>query len=111
MTKILVLSEDNPHEILSHSENDGVSVHAHRRDGFYDFTPQANNKHRTLSELTGAEKYIAFGNDQNDFIMLCEAEISVFIGEREDFSSATYYTAMNHIPALLNHLESKKVKE
>jgi hypothetical protein len=65
------------------------------------------DKYRTLSELIGKEKYIAFGNDQNDFIMLREAEISVFIGEREDFKEATYYASMNYIPTLINYIESK----
>lgn len=98
VTKILVLSRDHPHEILSHTGSDGVSMHAHRSDELYDFTPQGTNKHRILSELIGSEKYVAFGNDQNDFIMLREAEISVFIGDREDFRNAIHYASMDYIP-------------
>lgn len=107
VTKILILSEHHRDKILLHTKDDDVSIHPHRSDGFYDFTPKENNKYRTLSKLIGREKYIAFGNDQNDFIMLREAEISVFIGEREDFKEATYYTSMNYIPTLINHIESK----
>lgn len=107
VTKILILSEDHRDKILSHIKNDDVSVHTHRSDRFYDLTPKGNNKYRTLSELIGKEKYIAFGNDQNDFIMLREAEISVFIGEREDFKGATYYASINYILTLIDHIESK----
>lgn len=107
VTKILVLSGEQKENILTHIKNDGVSIHAHRNDGFYDFTPQGNNKYRTLSELIAGQKYVAFGNDQNDFIMLRNADISVFIGEREDFNGARYYVSMEYIPTLLNHLESK----
>lgn len=108
VTKILILSEDNKNEILSHTKDYSVSMHTHRSDGFYDLTPEGNNKYRTLSKLIGKQKYIAFGNDQNDFIMLREAEISVFIGEREDFKEATFYTSMSYIPTLINHIENMK---
>lgn len=107
VTKILILSENHRDQILSHPKSYDVSVHTHRSDGFCDFTPQGNNKYRTLSELTGDEKYVAFGNDQNDFIMLREAEISIFVGKREDFKEATYYTSMTDIPGLIDHIESK----
>lgn len=107
VTKILILSEGYKEKILSHIKDDNVSIHTHRSDRFYDLTPKGNNKYRTLSKLIGKEKYIAFGNDQNDFIMLREAEVSVFIGEREDFKEATYYASMNYILTLINHIESK----
>ncbi|EAW7861223.1 HAD hydrolase family protein [Salmonella enterica] len=108
VTKILILSEEYRDEIIVHAKDHDVSVHTHRNDGFYDFTPKGNNKHRTLSKLIGKEKYIAFGNDQNDFIMLRKAEISVFVGERENFKEATYYVSMDYIPTLINHIESNK---
>ena len=107
VTKILILSDEHKENILAHIKHDGVSIHAHRSDGFYDFTPQGNNKYRTLSELIGNEEYVAFGNDQNDFIMLRNAQTAVFIGEREHFSGALYYASTEYIPTLLNHLESK----
>ncbi|EGT3611660.1 hydrolase [Morganella morganii] len=109
VTKILILSEAHKNQILSYITDD-VSVHTHRSDRFYDFTPKGNNKYRTLSELTGKEKYIAFGNDQNDFTMLRKAEISVFIGKKEDFSTATYYSSIGCIPTLIDHIESIKQK-
>ncbi|WP_380184016.1 HAD hydrolase family protein [Kalamiella sp. sgz302252] len=107
VTKILVLSGEHKERILTHLKVDDISLHAHRSDGFYDFTPQGNNKYRTLTELIGGEEYVAFGNDQNDFIMLSNAKISVFVGEREIFGGANYYVSMDYIPGLLNHLESK----
>ncbi|CAI1125170.1 HAD hydrolase family protein [Serratia ficaria] len=106
--KILVLSQEHKQEVLSHTENFGVSMHTHRSDGVYDFTPRGNNKYRTLSELIGGDKYTAFGNDMNDFVMLREAEVSVFIGEREAFSGATYYTTMDYIPTIINDIENNK---
>lgn len=109
VTKVLVLSGEYKHEILSHTERDNVSVHAHRSDGFYDFTPEGNNKYRTLSELIGNRKFIAFGNDQNDHLMLENASISVFVGDKNYFEGATYYTSTDYIPTLLNHIESNIV--
>ncbi|MDF7676037.1 HAD hydrolase family protein [Neisseriaceae bacterium ESL0693] len=107
VTKILILSEKHKDKIMMYAKDD-VSIHTHRSDGFYDFTPQGNNKYQTLSKLIGKEKYIAFGNDQNDFIMLRKAEISVFVGEKENFKEASYYVSMDYIPTLINHIESRK---
>lgn len=106
VTKILMLSDAHKASVLALVEAENVSVHIHRSDGFYDITPQGNNKHRALSELIGSEKYTAFGNDQNDFIMLKHAEVAVFIGEEKDFPHATHYIEMEAIPELLMQLES-----
>lgn len=111
VTKILILSEDHKEKILSYTKNYDVSVHMHRNDGFYDITPKGINKHRTLSELIGGEKYIAFGNDQNDFIMLREADVSVFIGGEDGYRGATYYSSMENIPTLINEIQLKDKKD
>lgn len=108
VTKILILSEEHKDKIMMHAKENDVSIHTHSSDRFYDLTPQGNNKYRTLSKLIGKEKYIAFGNDQNDFIMLRKAEISVFVGEKQNFKEATYYVSMENIPALINEIESRK---
>jgi Predicted hydrolases of the HAD superfamily len=106
VTKILLLSDEHKASVMTLIKAEDVSVHTHRSDGFYDITPQGNNKYRALSELIGSEKYTAFGNDQNDFIMLNNAEIAVFIGEEKDFPHATYYIEIDDIPELIAQLES-----
>lgn len=103
--KILILSDQHKADILAVAQDENVSVHTHRHDNFYDFTAQGNNKYRTLSTLIGTDKYIAFGNDQNDFLMLEKAEIAVFIGDQHDFKHATYYASTEDIPTLLDTLE------
>lgn len=103
--KILILSEQHKADILAAAQDENVSVHTHRHDNFYDFTAQGNNKYRTLSTLIGTDKYIAFGNDQNDFLMLEKAEIAVFIGNKQDFQHANYYASTGDIPALIDTLE------
>jgi hydroxymethylpyrimidine pyrophosphatase-like HAD family hydrolase len=92
VTKILILSEAHRDSIIMHAQDDDVSIHTHR----------------TLSKLIDKEKYIAFGNDQNDFIMLKNADISVFVGEKETFKEATYYVSMGEIANLINKIERMK---
>ncbi|RJL47375.1 HAD hydrolase family protein [Pectobacterium carotovorum] len=104
ITKILVLSEKVKERV---TERGDVSIHTHK-DGFYDITPSGNNKYTTLINLIGEGKYTAFGNDLNDYLVLDNAEISVFIGSRDAYQSATYYATMEYIPTIINFLESKK---
>jgi len=111
ITKVLILSGDHKQLILNRFLSDNVSVHTHRNDGFYDFTPEGNNKYKTIKELIGEEDFIAFGNDQNDFTMLQHAEVSVFVGDSSDFEGATYYTSTDYIPTLLNHIDKKNISK
>lgn len=107
ITKVLVLSGDHKTEILERTVSEEVSIHTHRSDGFYDFTPQGNNKYKTIKELIGKNSLIAFGNDQNDHAMLQNAEVSVFVGVKDNFEGANYYTSTDYIPTLLNHIEKE----
>ncbi|CRG50423.1 hypothetical protein B7R74_16875 [Yersinia pseudotuberculosis] len=104
ITKILILSEIEKDKIL---EIGDVSTHFHK-DGFYDITPSGNNKHIALKKLIGECKYTAFGNDLNDYLVLDNAEVSVFIGNRDDYQSANYYATIDYIPTIIDFLESKK---
>ncbi|EJL9553308.1 HAD hydrolase family protein [Salmonella enterica] len=104
ITKILILSETGKDRITKIGD---VSIHTHK-DGFYDITPSGNNKYITLTKLIGKCKYTAFGNDLNDHLVLDNAEISVFVGNRDAYQSANYYITIDYIPTIIDFLESKK---
>ncbi|MBF1995945.1 HAD hydrolase family protein [Serratia symbiotica] len=104
ITKILILSETEKDRITKIGD---VSIHTHK-DGFYDITPSGNNKYITLTKLIGECKYTAFGNDLNDHLVLDNAEVSVFVGNRDAYQSANYYITIDYIPTIIDFLESKK---
>ena len=105
VTKILVLSDNNKNVLTNGID---VSIHVHK-DGFYDITPCRNNKYNTLREIIGNDIYIAFGNIETDFQILDNAEVSVFIGSRNEYKKANYYAQIDYIPTIINFLENKKL--
>ncbi|USS96172.1 hypothetical protein M5J15_03460 [Serratia symbiotica] len=62
-----------------------------------------------MANLISEDKYTAFGNDLNDYLVLDNAETSVFIGSRDDYQSANYYATMDYIPTIIDLLESNKL--
>ena len=44
-----------------------------------------------IHHFVKSRNYIAFGNDQNDFLMLDNAELSIFIGDKAVYGKANYY--------------------
>lgn len=104
VTKVLVLSEYMKADLLS-VINAHLAVHFHKSEAFYDITVQGNNKFNTIRKLIGDEPYVAFGNDQNDFLMLDHAAISVFVGTPDTYSRADYYVDTVNIESILDRLE------
>lgn len=108
ITKILILSNTSKKEIINiFSEDSSLSIHTHRADDFYDITSAGNNKFRTLSLLSDTKNYFAFGNDQNDFLVLDNARISVFLGEKHIYPDADYHVEIDYIPTLLSLIKNK----
>lgn len=100
ITKILVLSNYQKDIFLSEINSD-LSIHQHKQEDIFDITPPNNNKFNTLQKLIGNKPYIAFGNDQNDFLMLDHAKVSVFLGERQDYTNADFYLKTKEIANFL----------
>nr|WP_314740051.1 HAD-IIB family hydrolase [uncultured Haemophilus sp.] len=90
ITKILVLSNHQKTVLLSLVDTQ-FSVHQHKQEDIFDITPPNNNKYATLQKLVGKQPYIAFGNDENDFLMLRHAEQSIFLEDKADFENADFY--------------------
>lgn len=97
VTKILVLTDKVNNNLISKLNKENISLHIHKNENFFDLTPQGNNKYQTIKNLLGEQNYIAFGNDQNDFLMLDHAEISTFVGNKNDYPNADYYTKVDEI--------------
>jgi hydroxymethylpyrimidine pyrophosphatase-like HAD family hydrolase len=103
ITKILILDNKNKKEILRSCVNEFfLSVHDHTSSGFYDITPSGNNKFETVSNVLSVKKYIAFGNDYNDFLLLDNASLSVFVGDQRIYLNANYYTSVNNLPSVMD---------
>lgn len=100
ITKILVLSNQQKSALLALIDNQ-FSVHQHKQEDIFDITPPNNNKYATLQKLVNDQPYIAFGNDENDFLMLQYAEKSIFLGDKADFANADFYLTTAEIAAFL----------
>ena len=84
--------------------NPKLSIHTHTQEEIYDITPSGNNKFFTIQHLIGSVPYTAFGNDQNDFLMLENAQTAVFLGDKESFSQADYYISTDEVAELLTQI-------
>lgn len=107
--KILILSNAHKDVIANISEN--MSITHHRHDDFYDVTAANNNKYHALLELIKHQPYYAFGNDENDFMMLDKAEIATFVGEASLYPSANYHANIDNIAETIDfimELEERK---
>lgn len=107
ITKILVLDGCSREKINTffHNENFNFNIHHHRNENIFDITPQVENKYLSLSKLgVSFEEAIVFGNDENDFAMLDNARLSVFVGAMSDYPKATFYCRTEYIPTILNEV-------
>ncbi|AKD38467.1 HAD-superfamily hydrolase [Pasteurella multocida subsp. multocida OH4807] len=94
-TLLLNLSETQYHTLKQHLEKRALNVityHEKNQVFHLDITAQGINKYRTLRTLIGDKKYIAFGNDLNDLMLLQHAQYSVCIGDVALLQSVTNTT-------------------
>jgi len=107
--KILILDNrlyKSMHDLLD-SRSITYSSAYHKKDDFFDVTPQNNNKYSSLLEYgIDFSSAVAFGNDANDFLMLDNASISVYIGSNPVYTDATYYCEMEEIPETLKRIRN-----
>lgn len=107
VTKILILDGKFQKEMQNFLNNHKIkhSFNYHRHDDLFDITPQLENKYLSLCALgLDFKETIAFGNDANDFAMLENAKISVFVGPEEIFAKATYYSSIDNIEHLIRSI-------
>ncbi|WP_439294972.1 HAD-IIB family hydrolase [Lonepinella sp. BR2882] len=90
VSKILVLLDKANQEIYTQFNRDNISFHIHKKENFFDITPQGNNKYNTLKQLIDKQEYVAFGNDFNDFLMLKNAKTSVYLGNKQEIETDYY---------------------
>ncbi|MCL1075435.1 HAD-IIB family hydrolase [Shewanella dokdonensis] len=105
ITKILILDGKYSNLIKEHLENNKIlnEINFHKNEGIFDITPQHTDKENTL-KLLGIDfnHTISLGNDKNDFKMLGSSSISLFVGDKKDYSHATYYCDMDTLLPTLN---------
>lgn len=63
--------------LSSYSNNLSINNHDHERN--IDMTAKGINKYTTLRQLIGDAKYVAYGNDINDYDLLKNAHISHYV--------------------------------
>ncbi|WP_386687701.1 HAD-IIB family hydrolase [Lonepinella sp. MS14437] len=102
VSKILVLL-DRPNQAIYDQFNvDNISFHIHKKEHFFDITPQGNNKYHTLKQLIGNQDYVVFGNDFNDFLMLEQAKLSVYLGDKQEFQADYYLDDVDLVGKFIN---------
>lgn len=93
VTKILILCSQVKKDVEQFilSNNLKCSLHTHTHDNIFDLTPIKTNKAEALDKLgVEFENTLAIGNDYNDFNMLDNSKISVFVGEASSYDKASY---------------------
>lgn len=100
VTKLLILcsqvKKDIENLILSNSLKCSLQFHTH--DNFFDLTPIKTNKAEALDKLgIKFENTLAIGNDYNDFDMLDNSKISIFVGETGSYDKASYHCSFDHV--------------
>ncbi len=104
VSKILVLESTARAELerLLSEQQINFSLHHHKSDNIFDITPQETNKYLALKKLgIDFNTTYAFGNDANDFVLLRNAQVAVFLGDKQDFTEADFYGSVNDIPELI----------
>ncbi|MEQ1966814.1 DUF455 family protein [Xenorhabdus nematophila] len=78
------------------------NVNYHKADDCFDITPQKEDKYLALRKIgVDFSNTISFGNDANDYVVLDNSRVSVFVGSMSDYPDATYYCRTEYIPTLL----------
>ncbi|MDE9492049.1 HAD family hydrolase [Xenorhabdus bovienii] len=107
ITKILVLDGESRTKIDRFIEREGFkyNINHHKADNLFDITPQSENKYQSLCKLgVDFNNSIVFGNDENDYAMLDNAKVSVFIGATKDYPNANFYCRTEYIPSILDEV-------
>ncbi|CAH0541818.1 MULTISPECIES: HAD-IIB family hydrolase [Vibrionaceae] len=100
VTKLLILCSQVKKDIEKFilSNNLKCSLHSHTHDNFFDLTPIKTNKAEALDKLgVEFENTLAIGNDYNDFDMLDNSKISIFVGETGSYDKASYRCSFDRV--------------
>ncbi|RTL00101.1 MAG: HAD-IIB family hydrolase [Proteobacteria bacterium] len=109
ISKILILDGSSTSKVNAFLSKNGYKLHInyHKKDNFYDITPQLDNKHQSLKKLgVNFSEVIAFGNDANDFDTLNNANVSVFLGDPQEYAAADYYCEIEYIQSFLKEISN-----
>ncbi|AIT09548.1 hypothetical protein LO80_05935 [Candidatus Francisella endociliophora] len=112
ITKLLILDNTKESEVTEFlgSFNEKFNLNKHTKDSLFDITPNHNNKYIALKECgLNMQESICFGNDHNDFMMLDNAHISVFVGGENTYNDADIYTDFNGVHNVIKELKSTGV--
>ena len=111
ITKLLILDQNIKKTFVNFLEisNFVFNLNNHTKDNFFDITPNQNNKYIALLEcgINVSESY-CFGNDENDFKMLENAKVSVFVSSESTFDKATINTTFNNVHNIIEQLISQE---
>lgn len=109
ITKLLILDNTKESEVteLFSSFNENFNLNKHTKDNLFDITPNRNNKYIALKECgLNMDESICFGNDHNDFMMLDNAYISVFVGGENTYNNANIYTDFDGVHSVIRKLKN-----
>ncbi len=83
-TKALILSANNLDALQQELQQHNFNVYFHQTEGALDISPDQTNKFLALQNLdnpVSAQNYTAFGNDNNDLMLLKHAHTRYQVGE------------------------------
>jgi hypothetical protein len=109
ITKLLILDQNIKNTFINFLKmtNLAYNLNNHTKDNFFDITPNKNNKYIALLECgINVSKSYCFGNDENDFKMLENAKVSIFVSGENTFDKATINTTFANVHNIIEQLIS-----
>ncbi|MEU8775591.1 HAD family hydrolase [Streptomyces sp. NPDC048606] len=91
VVKFLVVGASDMAELAETGRKLGLTVNHHLDEAIIDFAPGSTTKWEALTSM-GIDRYVAFGNDINDFDLLRNAERGVRVGSHPALDDVAHVT-------------------
>lgn len=99
--KILIANYQNETQVIKDLSHLAIEPILYPRENCLDLLSQGVNKASALTEIFGAEPYLAFGNDRNDLEMLRQASYSVCVGDSLEVQNVAHKTISENTAEML----------
>ncbi|MFT4042477.1 MAG: HAD hydrolase family protein [Gordonia sp. (in: high G+C Gram-positive bacteria)] len=95
-SKVALFTSDT--DLVTKALGSGLSMNVHPEEGFIDIAPSGITKHHALNRLGIPDgRYVAFGNDANDVLMLERAGVSYCVGHHPALHFADHHIAPDDV--------------
>jgi hydroxymethylpyrimidine pyrophosphatase-like HAD family hydrolase len=102
-SKVVLFTDDE--RVVEELRATSLSLHVHPDEGIVDVSPSGVTKHDALGRLGISDgRYVAFGNDANDVLMLRHAATSYCVGEHPALRFADHHVHPDRVDEAIRRL-------